>query len=104
MIHKPLRAYDPHAQSCRRLIPAAQNSVKVRNSRTRVRNPNLQHLGCEELDLSSAGIPESVPRDLGHGGRDARLLLWIEPEQGRNCSGPLACGHDIALASDFQSE
>ena len=53
-----------------------------------------------ELDLAAAGVAEGVARDLGHRGRDARLVLRLEAEQRGELARALARDHDVLLVAD----
>ena len=104
-IHQPARADHPEAHAGRRSVLVPRGSGRAPDAGAPVRYPDQEDLGRgtaleHELDLATLGVLEGVAGDLGHRGRDTRLVLHVEAEEPAICRRALPRQHHVALAAD----
>ena len=105
LVHQPPGADDPEPHPRRRTVLAVHDAREVGDAGTGVADADDEELGTRlalhpEVHLAAAGIGEGVARDLGHGRRDAGLLLHVEAEERGDLPGALAGRHHVVLVVD----
>jgi hypothetical protein len=101
MVHQAARADDAQAHAGRGAV-LPSSDLQVGGCRApgprRAREQLRRAVAFDrELDLAAAGVAEGVAHDLGHGGRDARLVLASKPSSRRDLPRALARAHHVLL-------
>lgn len=113
-VSEPPRAEDPHTHARCRAIAAVENGgefsdswpgvLDAQDEVRRVGSVALAHGAEGEADATTAAVAEGVARDLGHCGREPRLLLRVDAEQGRDLARALPREDDILLVAQLDGE
>ena len=107
-------------RSISRRVPDAESHAGVRHRpsttapRSAMPPPRSGHLDDQQLrhraafdperHLPAFGVAERVPRDLGHGGRNTRLVLRIELEDAGDLARALPGEDDVGLVAQRDGE
>ena len=89
--------YRPSRMSLSRAIPGPRSVTRATSSAAAL-------AFTSELDAATTGILVRVAGDLRHRGREARLVLPIELELGRELTCALAGEHDVVLAHELHGQ
>jgi hypothetical protein len=108
-IDEPAGADDAEPHARRRAVGTAEHGGQIRDARALVGHVDRKKLRRRisldtEIDAAAAGVAHRVARDLGYRGGNARLILGIEPERGRNLARSLARRDHVVLESQSDGE
>src|SRR5690349_11988915 len=105
MIHQPTSAQDAKPHAALRAILSVQNSLDVGNTRSLVRNPDIEDLRhrCrveDKFSSSASSVAEGVPRQFRDSSCYAGLVLALKTQKVGQSVGALPNSDDVSLAFD----